>query len=239
VTILLTRPRGDSEAFAAKLAACGVSCVIAPLMTIEPLPMASVDPGEFQAVLVTSANGARCLTRLPDLCRLPVFAVGPATAAEAREARVVDVRCAQGDVVALADLVIRDLDPRAGPLLHLAGTVTAGDLAGALGCAGFTVERLQAYRAVTAEALPEEAAAALRDGDLQGAAFFSPRTATTFVRLTEKAGLAGTVTRVRAFCLSSAVSESLDPLAWAERHVAERPDGASLAHLICATLEMV
>src|SRR5690606_18555276 len=114
---------------------------------------------------------------------LPVYAVGDATAQAARAAGFDTVESAGGDVVALAALVAERLSPGGGSLLHVAGSQTAGDLAGRLSALGFTVHREALYEARQAQALSAETAAALRQGTIDAAAFFSPRTASAFVTL--------------------------------------------------------
>ena len=85
--VLLTRPRPDSEALAARLAAYGVDTLIEPLLTIVPAGKEEPNLAGVQALVVTSANGARALGRVrtrPDGPAFPVYAVGAASAAAAR-----------------------------------------------------------------------------------------------------------------------------------------------------------
>jgi len=232
--ILLTRPEEDAAAFAALLAGCGVESLVAPLLEIRHEPGVALDAEGVQAVLLTSANGARALVRATRRRDLRIVAVGPATAAAARDAGFADVLVAGGDVERLAEAVEATLRPEAGDLLHIAGSVVAGDLSGRLAAAGFRVRRVVAYHAATARRLPGPAAAALAAGSLDGAAFFSPRTAATFTRLVGEAGLGATLGRLAGYCLSTAVAGRLDGPAWGALHVAPSPDGGALARMICA-----
>src|SRR3974390_940486 len=83
--ILITRPVEDAEAIAARLAELGHDTVVAPLLTIRYLDRAVPLEG-VQAILATSANGVRAFSRLSARRDLPLFAVGPQTAEEARRA---------------------------------------------------------------------------------------------------------------------------------------------------------
>src|SRR6185437_1733472 len=103
-----------------------------------------------------------------------VFAVGDASAAAARLAEFRSVASAGGDVADLAALVAARLSPQQGALVHIAGSEVAGDLAGTLGRAGFSLRRAVLYEARAATALPDEAAAALRQGALDVALFSLP-----------------------------------------------------------------
>ncbi|MBN34834.1 MAG: uroporphyrinogen-III synthase [Rhodospirillaceae bacterium] len=232
--LLLTRPHRDSERLATELIEHGVESVIAPLLTIEPVACPVPAFEGVQALVLTSANGAVAIATWPVPFHLPVMAVGAATAEAAREQGMTDVTTADGDVDSLAALIRNRLDPTAGRLVHVAGTAVVGDLAAMTVQDGFEIERIVAYDAVTAETLPRIARDALAGGLVDGAAFFSPRTAATFVRLVVDAGLQPAMRTVAAFCLSRAVDEALAGLAWTARHVADRPDRKSLIALISA-----
>lgn len=235
--VLLTRPEADAEGFADRLAQNDIACVLAPLLTIAyaDLPPPSFDG--VQAILCTSANGVRALARITQRRDVPVAAVGPSTADAARDAGFATVLVAGGDVDRLADLAIASFVPRGGRLLHVAGSVQAGDLSGVLQGKGYTVERLVAYRAVTADRLPETAVRALRGGALDGVVFFSPRTASTFATLVQEARLEKQVEPLVAFCLSQAVAEASASLRWCATRVARQPEGEMLAQLICSSPE--
>ena len=60
---LLTRPREDSEKLARNLTRLGHSSLIDPLITIEPCGPGKINLSLYEAVLLTSANGARALAR--------------------------------------------------------------------------------------------------------------------------------------------------------------------------------
>jgi uroporphyrinogen-III synthase len=228
---LVTRPAEDAGPVAAALAERGHEAVLAPLLEIVPEAGPAPDLGGVQAILLTSANGARMLARRTARRDLPVLAVGDATARAARQAGFAGVESAGGDVADLAALARARLDPVAGPLLHAAGSKMAGDLAGAMETAGFAVRRSVLYRAEPAEALPEPAVRALAGGGLSGVLFFSPRTAAVFARLVRRAGLIDGLARLYALCLSAAVARQIDEPAWAGVRIAERPETSALLAL--------
>ena len=234
--VLLTRPRAESEVLAARLSRHGIECLIEPLLAVHDIGGAELDLGGVQALLVTSANGARALGRATPgdaaARALPVFTVGDASAAAAREAGLTHVESAGGDVVALADLVVLRLDPAAGAILHIAGSVAAGDLAGELGRAGFEVRRAVLYRAEPAASLTAAAKHALAGGKIGAVLLYSPRTAATFAALVQAAGLASACDRMEALCLSAAVADALNGLALAHVRIAPQPTEAALFALL-------
>lgn len=226
--VLVTRPQADAEETARLLVAQNIEAVIAPLIEIDDIPGATVDLAAVQAILVTSANGARALARATPVRDVPIYAVGDASARTATECGFTDVTSASGDVGALAALVRMKLDPLAGALVHVTGSAVAGDLGAELASFQFVVRRSQLYRSRTVDALPETARQALAEQSLDAALFYSPRTAAHFADLVTQAGLQATCQSLVACCLSAAVAAAAGALPFAERRVAETPDQAAL-----------
>jgi len=231
---LVTRPRADADAVARALEARGLEVMVEPLLDITPVPGATVDLNGVQAILVTSANGVRALANTVARRDLPVWAVGEATAAEARRVGFGRVESAGGDVESLAALVAARVDPTAGTLLHASGHDLAGELASLLLGRGFAVRRAVLYDARPVKSFSPALIEALRGRTLDLALFFSPRTAATFVRLARSAGLDGAA--VRAYALSAAVAGALASLPWQTVRVAERPTQEALLAALDADL---
>jgi len=233
--LLLTRPEPDAARTAAALRGRGHSVVIAPLLRIEPLAGAAIGPGPWAAVLATSANVARAIAghaKRPDLIGLPVFAVGERSAQAMRTLGCVNVISASGNAGDLARIVAAHLNPPAR-LLYLAGEQRSGDLGGELRAKGFAVETVAIYRAVTADILPPEAAAALAGG-IDGVLHFSRRSAEAYVEAARAAGLLESALRPAHFCLSAQVAAPLQTAGGRIVRVARAPAEAALLDLIDA-----
>ena len=225
--VLVTRPAADAAPLADRLRADGFEPAIEPLLAIVPTGGAVPLDG-VQAVLLTSANGARALAGATDRRDLPLFAVGDATAEAAAAAGFARVSAAGGDVAALAALLAERLRPAEGPLLHVSGRDVAGDLGSILAAAGFAVRRAVLYRAEPAQALSPECRRLIAAGAIEAALFFSPRTGRSFVTLADQAGLAGACRGIAAFCLSRAVADAVAAVPWRTVRVADRPAQPSL-----------
>lgn len=219
--LVLTRPRAQAEAFAAEIAARlpgRFRPLIAPVLEITPLPGA-VDLAGIAALLFTSANGVAQFAAREPRRDLTAFCVGEITAEAARGAGMRAVS-ADGDVVALAALVIARQRPEAGPLLHIRGRHAAGDLAGALAAAGFSTRAAEIYdqRPCRIGGAP---AALLAAGTPAVVAHFSLRSARLFAaQATEDAWPLAAITSV---ALSPAADAALAGLAFARRLVAAAP----------------
>jgi uroporphyrinogen-III synthase len=231
--LLVTRPREDADAFAAALAARGIETVIEPMLEIVDLSGPPLAREDAQAVLFTSVNGVRALQRrnqgdLSPFIDLPALTVGDASAGAARAAGFRRVDSAAGDVEALASLVMARLSPGDGPLLHIAGSRVAGDLAGRLTAGGFAMRRAAIYDARKATALSAGTLEALRHRRIDALTFFSPRTATAFVTLCRDAGVLPLLADTVALCLSQAVALAAGAAVWRAIVVAPRPDQEGL-----------
>ena len=226
--ILVTRPQEDAQPLAVRLAGQGHQVLIEPLLEIVYHPAILPDASQFQALLFTSANGVRSFALCSDQRGMPVLTVGSATADAAIMAGFSDVASADGDVDALARLVAARRRPEAGPLLQLAASERAGDLAGQLTAAGFVVQREVLYEARPVRALSGAAKAALRAEAIDAALLYSPRTARAFVALLAEADLVEAARSVAAVCLSGAVAAAAAGIPWRAVRVATRPDQDAL-----------
>ncbi|HEX9521980.1 MAG TPA: uroporphyrinogen-III synthase [Reyranella sp.] len=224
--VLITRPEREATTLATALSQRGHVPVIAPLFRLEILH----PPADFaqalaacQAVLLTSANGARALAEASEQRGRPILAVGDTTATTAEGLGFSAVSSAAGDGTALVELVRKRLDPKAGPLVHVCGVDLALDLGEALGRDGFEVRRFALYDARAESTLPDSARAALQARALDAATFFSPRAASQFAKLVGEAGLADSLRSVTAIGISSAALAALGKLPFTASVAAARP----------------
>ena len=232
--VLITRPEPAATATAALLAERGHRAIVAPFLLIEPL-VAKPAP-RTAACLITSANAAHAIPP-----RTPVFAVGDATAAQARQITDAPVYSAQGDAQALLALVKQRCAPHDGPLLLLCGEAQGLLLAALLREAGFGIIRRCVYRAMPPRRFPAFAASAMAQGEIGTVLFYSPETARAFTRLLPKT-MMPCLARIRALCLSPAIARMLggaflengSPGAgpWREKISAKRPTQEDLLGLL-------
>jgi uroporphyrinogen-III synthase len=233
--LIVTRPEPDAGRTAELLSRLGHVPILSPMLDIEPDRAAALPEGPVQAVLVTSSNAVRALGEHPGRERLrdlPLLAVGDRTALEARRAGFSGARSAGGAIDDLVRLACENFDPAGAPLLHAAGDVLAGDLAGRLAEHGFNVETVTLYRARARTELSPAAAAALRSRSVDGVLLYSRRSAAAFALALRAGGLAPLAPEVACFCLSAATAEPLAAVTSGRVLVAERPDQINLIALI-------
>lgn len=85
--VLVLRPEPGATATVRRAQELGLETIAIPLFVVEPVVWTVPDIGLFDALLLTSANAVRHAgERLQEFRRLPVYAVGDATAGAARDA---------------------------------------------------------------------------------------------------------------------------------------------------------
>lgn len=206
--IVVTRPQPDADLFARQLNEANLPSLVTPLINIDFETTSGIK--EASAVAVTSANGVRALARATGDRSLPVYAVGPASARDARAAGFAVAGTAESSVESLAALIASSGER--GPVLHVTGSHQAGDLVAALSAAGISAFRQQLYRAEAVHQMPSALRAALTGGRVDAVTLFSPRTARLFRGLVEDEGLSASLSTVRLICLSPAVADALSGL---------------------------
>ena len=227
--LLVTRPQPEGERTAALLRARGHQVLTLPMLRVEAIADADLGSGPWAAVLFTSANAVRAVAahrRFGEIARLPAYAVGAHTQAEAVAAGFAPVRSADGDVGDLARLV--ELPAASLPLLYVAGSARAGDLAGALRSRGLRVETAVVYRTVMAADLTPQAQVALAAGRIDAVLHYSARTAAAFMAAATAAGVGDCVIRIRHLCLSSQVAAPLRAAGARSVEVANEPNENAL-----------
>ncbi|MEO5353332.1 MAG: uroporphyrinogen-III synthase [Magnetococcus sp. XQGC-1] len=202
-TILITRPQPEAQATAEQVRQYQGIPLLAPALTIVPArdsgPMQRAmarcqeSPSPYRGILVTSANGARAIVNAlpPNTPLPPLFAVGEQSAAILRQQGwSVHTPPAAAGGERLAEAIIQwetahqashgPADPEEiQKKLFLFPQAEQGreELAMGLQQAGYTVEKVAAYRAEPGTTLPPEVETALAAGKVDAVLFFSGRTA--------------------------------------------------------------
>jgi uroporphyrinogen-III synthase len=234
VRVLVTRPDPDGERTAQKLRARGCDVLLAPVLQVEFLPKADLGAGPWDAVAMTSANAAHALMQHPrrmELVALPALTVGRRTAEAVRAVGFSEIASADGNGRALAQLI----GSRYGDgnkILYLAGEDRAGDLAAAVAPRGVRVDTVVVYRAVAAQHLAPEVAAAFKAGTIDGVIHFSRRSAAVYLDCARGASVLDSALTPFHYCLSKAVAEPLIAAGARWVAVAKSPEENALLDLV-------
>ncbi|HVM23188.1 MAG TPA: uroporphyrinogen-III synthase [Sphingomicrobium sp.] len=207
--IVVLRPEPGASATAERARRLGLDVRCVPLFDVESIPWEAPEPGRFDGLLLTSANavrrGGEALQRLRGL---KVYAVGEATAAEARAAGFDVASSGEAGV----DRLLGSLEPELR-LLHLAGEDRTPT-----GAPAQDITAIAIYRAKPVEA-PDL-------GELDGAVVLvhSPRAGRRMAELARTRG------RTAIAAISSAAAEAAGD-GWETVEAAERPTDEALLAL--------
>lgn len=229
---LITRPEEDAGPLAEAVRALGHDVAVDSMLSITTFDDVQLDTDGVQALLFSSANGVRAFSDISLNRRVPVYTVGEASAAIARDLGFRRVHAAGGDVASLAQLVAGALKPEEGILMHVSGTVVARELKDLLQKDGFNVFRVRLYESEPATRLQDKTVAHIAGGEIDGVLFYSPRTAQIFSDLIIENRLTEACRRIRALCLSEAVAEVADKLPWRAVKVAGAPSQSAMLELL-------
>jgi uroporphyrinogen-III synthase len=206
VRLLILRPEPGASETAARARALGLEPVVTPLFAIRAVAGAPLPGAAYDAVLLTSANGARHAPA--GLTARPCFAVGEGSAAAARAAGFEDVRTGPSDGAAAAAAMAAAGIRRA---LHLCGRDHAP-----IAAPGVEIDRHVVYAAEPVARAPVRGPAV--------AMIHSPRAG---ARLAE---LAKDKSRIAVAAISAAAAAAAGE-GWAAKRVASAPRDSALLEL--------
>jgi len=218
--VLVTRPEPGASRTADALQQVGIDTIICPFTETVDLPVSGTsiaDAARADAVAVTSA---KALTHAPlpliDALRAkPVFAVGDATAKAARVLGIDDVRSADGDANALAELMDGAIAAGA-PVLYLCGRVRTGELERLLSETGRNITLIETYDIQKVSQLTDKIMGILQIDDLDGILLHSGMSARLLVDALRTMSERQRVDKKTLFTISERAGEPLAAVAGAK-----------------------
>jgi len=218
IWITRSAPFGAQTAY--KLKKAGYDVITAPLLRIT-LTDALISPADNTHLIFTSRHGVQALACQTDNRHWPVICVGDATAKFARSLGFMRVISVSGTATDIIDWVKANW-PQSASITHMSGVHQRGDIIETLSVAGYSkAARIICYNSVTVASDPRLDA---RPDDY--VLLYSPRGAAVLAELNLD------MKEMRVISLSAAVDAALGDKLCKSRHIAEKPDEASLfAHL--------
>ena len=218
--VWVTRTHPGAEATAARLVGLGFEPVVAPLLAARPIMGALLDLAGVQAIAFTSGQAVSAFAALTAERGWPVFAVGAATAALARQAGFSTLTSADGDVAALAEVIAA---ARPGLVLAPGALETAADLPALLAARGIAARAVAVYETV-------RASLAAPPADVGAVLLHSPKAARALAAMIAEPAAAG----LEAYAISPAAAQPLAGRPFRAVHVAAQPNEAALLALLSA-----
>ena len=233
--LLVTRPEQDSVVFKSELISLGHEVTIEPLLTISTVNTDDIDIDGAQALIATSRNGLRALAEGPHIDeakKLLLFAVGPGTAATARQLGFTSIVEGPSNARELVPIIAEHAEVNGGPLVHLQGDTVAANFVDELHRLGFFVTQPIVYTTSVADRFASTTVASMRNKRIDGVVLLSPRTAQVYAGLVVQHNLTAACRGIVHFCISPAAASSLAELEGIPIKVAERPNLQEMLALI-------
>lgn len=244
--ILITRPEEDGQALLRTLQERGLPTVHEPLLEISPLPRAfpqlleHISRHPDATLIATSANAVRALSAaLPEDERagIDLLAIGYASFRAAQDKGFTSARCASngdkgGDIPTLTQFIARNYAP-GHDFIHISGSVTAGNLQQSL--AGYDIHRAVIYEAAARQYMSDTLQGMIQRGEVDKAAFYSPRTVNIFADLMKKHRLQERAHDINAICFSRQIADiAAQTLEYLSISHPQHNTEAEMLALICA-----
>lgn len=216
--LIVTRPEPGNAATVARAAALGLDARAMPLFAARALPWTPPAAGDFDVLLLTSAQAVRLAgPQIAGLAALPVYAVGDATAATAAAAGLEVARTGDADAQRLLDAMASEKIDR---ILWLCGRDRS-----AFDPRGMTLQPLPCYTVDPVDPPPEWS------GLIAAPAVILAHSARAARRIAALAGASRAQLALVAISPAVAVAAGSG---WAERTASEPPTDAGMLALAAA-----
>ena len=192
-SILLTNTRSPTSKEKAFWDGHGYTVHHQALLTVQFLPVASLDITP-QAIVLTSANGALALENSDWDRSIPVYGVGAATAAAAKNVGFIE--CASPSdkpypsALNLISWIKNNLDPQKDPIVFGRGEHVRHDIVEELSKFGFQMLKILLYKTDPVDNFDSEITKSLKNGNIKCVVLNSEQAMKAFVALCKKNDLA-------------------------------------------------
>jgi uroporphyrinogen-III synthase len=214
--VLLTRPLIAATQDAMAWEEAGFKTFIAPLLKIKFVPQPLRDLKGYQAVITTSAIAIQALSNLTETRDIPIWCIGKASAALAKNVGFQEIFAPPSsekfeNATLLLTYLLRNLNPKQGPIFYAAGKFVHLDLAVSLEKCGYKVEKAILYEAQADPESWSKIQSFFEKPVMGGVTFYSQRTASLFkgwVNSQEGLQIKG---KCYPVCLSSSIADIVQP----------------------------
>lgn len=239
--VLVTRPEPAATRTAERLRQLGHDPVVMPLSVARRFPAKASEAlaSNIAGIVVTSAEAIRTLAEIESATRpwtrLPLFAVGEATATAARDLGFEAIAVAEGDGASLARLITERREVWHGvdvPLLYLAGTPRSPTLETTLRDSDVPFRTCECYRMEFADPSRKTQVEALTDPVPDVVLHYSTESLRRFLNLSLIGETPDLLMRIIPVCMSLKVAEHLPAAARDSARIAWQPNEDALLSLL-------
>ena len=212
--ILLTRPLEDCSEMILKFKSLGHQVSHLPLLNIEKMNYQEINFSDYGGIIFTSANAVKFL----DLNKLDknimCFCVGNITEKKARSVGFQNTIAAEGNVLNLRELILRNYILKNKPLLYISGEITSADLDQQLLNEGYTVKRIINYRVNHNQKFDENFIKELKVNIPDIVYIYSQNSASSFLNFVKIHQIENNWMNTNLMCIGEKTSSILNEIKW-------------------------
>ena len=212
--ILLTRPLEDSQEMIVNFSNLGHQVSHLPLLSVEPIEYDQSLIKNYKAIIFTSANAIKYLSRKDLDKNCFCFCVGSATEKKARSFGFQNVIAAEGNVRNLRELILRNFNQNNGKILYISGEQISVDLDQQLINDGYVVERIINYRTNHIEIFDEKFVDQLKLKMPDITYIYSQNSAVSFLNFIKRYQLESLWMNTNLMCIGEKTSSILNEIKW-------------------------
>jgi len=230
--ILIIRPQPDANRDVALLKRYGVPALASPSMKAMQLHYKLPNSTDFSGIIMTSRNAVEAIATsgyTAAWAKMPVFAVGAASAAAARDAGFSDIIIGTGGGAGLLPLIRRYISDKIGkqdignlPLFWPSADEISFDMVAALAAHEIVVQRLRVYQMVASGELDAVTRDKIDKGAIAAVVAMSSRSILIFQKNLDAAGKGSSREEMTLIAGSAAIAAAAGD-GWQMVYVARQP----------------
>ena len=212
--ILLTRPLEDCSEMILKFKSLGHQVSHLPLLNIKKVNYDEINFSDYGGIVFTSANAVKFL----DLNKLDkdimCFCVGNITEKKARSVGFQNTIAAEGNVLNLRELILRNYILKNKPLLYISGEMISADLDKQLSNDGYKIKRIINYRVNHNEKFNENFIKELKLNMPDMVYVYSQNSASSFLNFIKIHQIENNWMNTNLMCIGEKTSSILNEIKW-------------------------
>jgi len=185
-----------------------------PLLNIQKMNYQEINFSDYGGIIFTSANAVKFL----DLNKLDknimCFCVGNITEKKARSVGFQNTIAAEGNVLNLRELIVRNYVLKNKPLLYISGEITSADLDQQLLNEGYSVKRIINYRVNHNEKFNENFIKELKLNMPDMVYVYSQNSASSFLNFIKIHQIENNWMNTNLMCIGEKTSSILNEIKW-------------------------
>ena len=212
--ILLTRPLEDSSNIILKFKSLGHNISHLPLLNIEKMNYEEINFFDYGGIIFTSANAIKFLNLNKLDKNIICFCVGNITEKKARSVGFQNTIAAEGNVLNLKELILRNYESKNKPLLYVSGETISVDLDQQLLNEGYKIKRVINYRVSHNQKFDENFIKELKLNIPDIVYVYSQNSALSFLNFIKNNQLQSLWMNTNLMCIGEKTSSILNEIKW-------------------------